>query len=278
MKTSAVRLVQEKLKELGFYKAKIDGDRGPKTNAAVLTALGAWAGDLPVGWREWSERRRAVAFLQLWCRDEGVEAGPIDGWWGPQTDFAFERLVEIRETGKAPRDWRDEQPLDGNPNKWPTQSKVASVFGPHGEPDAATPPPPLVKVPCPWTLKLSWNRNQTLSAITIHQKCAASLERILKRVHTHYGTDEIRRLRLDLFGGSYNPRKMRGSSKWSMHAWGIAIDWDPDRNRLKWGRDQASLAGREYLPWWRFWEEEGWVSLGRARNFDWMHVQAARLD
>ena len=35
--------------------------------------------------------------------------------------------------------------------------------------------------------------------------------------------------------------------------------------------------GPEYDAWWRCWESEGWVSLGRLRNFDWMHIQAAKL-
>lgn len=61
------------------------------------------------------------------------------------------------------------------------------------------------------------------------------------------------------------------------HAWGLAIDWDPAHNKLKWGRDRARLARPEYDTWWRLWEEEGWVSLGRTRNFDWMHVQAVKL-
>jgi hypothetical protein len=55
------------------------------------------------------------------------------------------------------------------------------------------------------------------------------------------------------------------------------MDWDPERNQLKWGRDRASLDASVYDFWWRTWEAEGWVSLGRSRNFDWMHVQAARL-
>lgn len=29
---------------------------------------------------------------------------------------------------------------------------------------------------------------------------------------------------------------------------------------------------------WKCWEEEGWVSLGRQRNYDRMHVQAAKLN
>jgi len=62
-----------------------------------------------------------------------------------------------------------------------------------------------------------------------------------------------------------------------MHSWGIAVDYDPVKNKLKWGRDKASLPKGEYDMWWKFWEEEGWVSLGRQRNFDWMHVQAAKL-
>ena len=38
-----------------------------------------------------------------------------------------------------------------------------------------------------------------------------------------------------------------------------------------------AFARPEYNMWWKLWEEEGWVSLERQRNFDWMHVQAARL-
>jgi len=57
---------------------------------------------------------------------------------------------------------------------------------------------------------------------------------------------------------------------------GGSADFDPERNRLQWGRDRAAFARPEYDAWWRQWEEEGWVSLGRTANFDWMHVQAAR--
>ena len=70
---------------------------------------------------------------------------------------------------------------------------------------------------------------------------------------------------------------MRGGSQWSMHSWGIAIDFDPDRNQMQWGRDKARLAKPDLETFWRIWEEEGAVSLGRTRNFDWMHVQFSRL-
>lgn len=45
-------------------------------------------------------------------------------------------------------------------------------------------------------------------------------------------------------------------------------------NRLRWGRGQARLAQRDAVPFWEAWEAEGWFSLGREKNFDWMHVQA----
>lgn len=71
---------------------------------------------------------------------------------------------------------------------------------------------------------------------------------------------------------------MRGGTQWSTHSWGIAVDFDPARNRLRWGRDHAAFAHPIYNEWWRCWEEEGWVSLGRRRNFDWMHIQACGVN
>ena len=70
---------------------------------------------------------------------------------------------------------------------------------------------------------------------------------------------------------------MRGAKTWSMHAYGIAVDLDPERNQLKWGRDKAVFARPEYVPFWNIVESEGATSLGRARNYDWMHFQFANL-
>ena len=111
----------------------------------------------------------------------------------------------------------------------------------------------------------------------MHAKVADSVGDVFERVHAHYGSAELKRLRLDLYGGCFFARKKRGGSTWSTHAWAVALDWDPERNQLKWGRDRASLDHSNYDFWWRAWEAEGWVSLGRTRNFDWMHVQAARV-
>lgn len=277
MNGSVVRVLQEELKKLGHYDGEIDGDRGTGTNEAVGKALDARSAELPEGWRGWSGKRKAVAALQLLFRDEGLEPGDVDGWWGPQTDFAWETLREKRRTGQASRPWRDQQPGSANPNGFPLQgaSALTEFYGPNGTPDGRR--PPLKKVSSPWKLKIAWNQRESRSFVWCHERAADSLGEVFERVHAHYGPAEIDRLGLNLFGGDYNPRRMRGGTAWSTHAWGIAIDWDPERNRLKWGRDRASLASADYDDWWRIWEEQGWCSLGRSRNFDWMHVQAARV-
>ena len=81
----------------------------------------------------------------------------------------------------------------------------------------------------------------------------------------------------DLSDWQQRVRELRWLHQRAMHSWGIAIDYDPDNNALHWGRDRASFALPAYDKWWDYWEAEGWVSLGRAKNFDWMHVQAARV-
>lgn len=277
MNAAAVRLLQTELEALGLYRDRIDGDRGPNTRAAVVATLDARAGDLPGGWRAWSDKRKAVALLQLLCGDEAIDPGMVDGWWGPQTEFAFEQLEAKRRTGVLPPSWRDVEPLDANPHGFPDESHASLVafYGPNGERGGYR--PPLCKVACPWKLKIAWNMRQTRSHLWCHEGAADSLAEVLEKVHEHYGEHEIGKLGLDLFGGDYHPRKKRGGVTWSTHSWGIAIDWDPACNRLNWGHGRARLAEPDYEDWWRIWEEQGWTSLGRARNFDWMHVQAAKL-
>ena len=276
MLAAHIRLLQSRLATHGHYSGPIDGDRGPLTDAAIRKALPNLGTGLPPDWPGWTARRLAIAALQLVAKSEGVDPGPVDGWWGPQTDYAANALLLKADTGHLP-DWRDITPSTANPNNWPGESNVTAFYGPHGTPEGRR--PPLVKVPSPWTFRIAWNLAQTRSFLWAHEKTAASVTRILSRIHLHYGEQRLRDLRLDIFSGDYDPRLMRNSqTKWSMHAWGIAYDFDDTRNQLNWGADRASLARPEYRPFWEIWESEGWVSLGRTKNYDWMHVQAARPD
>jgi hypothetical protein len=273
---NAIRIVQRHLEEGGFDPGAVDGELGPRTEAALDRALEARRGELSTAHETEivesdSRRRKLTAFLQLIATDAGIDAGKIDGFWGPQTDFAFSTLEYLEEFGELPHPWRDFDGPPGNPNGWPLEIE-ADMTAFYGEPGH----PPLARVASPWTMRLSWDLSTKVSHIACHERVAGSLERVLGRVHDHYGPERIQELRLDRFGGCFNPRRKRGGTSWSTHAWAIALDFDPERNPLWWGRNQASFARPEYHAWWQAWEDEGWVSLGRVANFDWMHVQAAR--
>ncbi len=274
MQKRAIQIVQKYLKSKGLFAANPDGVSGPITEAAVINGLRARMSELPPDAMNFSPQRRMTLMLQLIAKEKGIEVQPIDGFWGPVTQNAYDSLVHLEDNGTLPPNWRDEEPSDANPNQWPrdrgNQAEMKAFYGTPGN-------PPMKKVRCPWTLKLAWDKRTTMTHVGVHTKVADSVGDVFEKVHAHYGDAELKRLRLDLYGGCFFKRRKRGGSTWSTHAWAIALDWDPERNQLKWGRDKASLDASAYDFWWRTWEAEGWVSLGRSRNFDWMHVQAARL-
>jgi len=272
MKTSEVRIIQDKLAKLGLYTGKIDGKRGTKTNSAITAVLADRSSDLPDTWRNWSSKRKAIAYLQLLCHDNAIDAGQIDGLYGPQTETAAERLRVYLSTGALPRGFDDIVPITANPLNFPLEN-YNSLTEYYGKPCEIR----RVRVPCPWKLRLDWDLRSTTQAISIHEKLADSLAEILEKVFAEYGIEGIKKHGLDRFGGSFNCRKKRGSTAaWSTHAWGIAIDWCPSANKLKWRSDRASLAHPDLDAWWELWEKDGWVSLGRKEDRDWMHVQAAK--
>ncbi|MCQ0988139.1 peptidoglycan-binding protein [Jiella marina] len=241
------------------------------------------------------------AWLQSRLTAHGFACGPIDGIVGPLTIAALRGFEEARglpvdgmadeavvaalrqlasrvdeETAEAVE--RRDPPEDAiqridlaSPtiNRWPRQNEVSAYFGAVGT--RQTP------IEIPFDMVLAWSKWTRIRRMTLHEKIAGSAERVLRLVAETYSASERAALGLDLFGGSLNVRRMRGGSRYSMHSWGIAIDFDPERNQLRWNAPRARLSHADALPFWQAWEAEGWLSLGRARNYDWMHVQAVRL-
>lgn len=156
-------------------------------------------------------------------------------------------------------------------NKWPRQDakSMDAFFG-----DKGTHTRSLV---LPYPMRIAWDKRQVITKFAINEKCHDSAQRALTNVAKYYDAKKREELGLDLWGGCLNVRKMRGGSSWSIHSWGCAIDFDPERNQLRWGADKARLAKPDCATFWKIWEDEGWVSLGRKKNYDWMHVQAANL-
>lgn len=261
-----IKFAQTHLNKRGFGAGTPDGIIGNKT----LTAL-AKETRLPTSW---TTERKIVGFIQLTAQDKGINAGKVDGFWGPTTQAAFEQLVHLELYGAPQPLWRPEDIVrPSNPNNWPFDEvqDLERFYGPRGS--TAN----LVSAQSPYPLVIAWDTSKKTNTIRCHKLVKDSIEKVLNDVYQHYGLSEIKRLRLDMYGGCFNDRSVRGGSRPSTHAWGIALDFDPERNQLTWGRDRASFAKADYDDWWNFWEREGWVSLGRTRNFDWMHVQAAKL-
>lgn len=280
---SGVKHIQLELRKQGLYSGNIDGirtvaNKKSLTDQGIEKALEQRQGELTLkdgesSFSVWTDKRKAVGYFQLLMKDVGFDAGPADGFWGPQTDTAYDQF-----SGKLDRNWRDEQdnkppapssPVLLNPNGWPreTTASLTAFFGTPAQ-------PPLTRVDVPWRMKLAWDKTSIVKTVSVHEKVASSLSRVFQQVAQDYTAKEITEYGLDLFGGAFNPRKKRGGSSWSTHAWAIAIDFDPERNQLKWGRDRAFLARPELIPFWEAFEREGWTSLGRTKNFDWMHAQA----
>jgi hypothetical protein len=133
----------------------------------------------------------------------------------------------------------------------------------------------LVKIAAPYPLKISFLPGEHRSYLWAHRKVGDSLGSVLDRVQQHYGEDEINHLGLNVFGGDHVDRQMTGASRWSLHAWAVAYDFDPENNSYRSSRKQARFAHPAYDDWWRFWREEGWFAMGPELDFDFMHVQAA---
>lgn len=228
------------------------------------------------GWQRYSPTRLEVAREQLVYKLVGIDVGKIDGLVGPQTEYARDAYQEWLKTGKVPA-WNVDTPVVSPPPPhlpfWPKQSEMGRFYGVPGDAIRGA----LVKVRCPWKLTIAWDTRQKTDFISIHKKCASSLEHVLHKIDTTYSDKERRDLGLHLYGGSYNHRKIRGGTGWSTHAYGAAIDWDPARNGLRTRSPNARLSHPDAVPFWEAWEAEDWLSLGRTKDYDWMHVQAAHF-
>lgn len=246
------------LRTFAGYNGAIDYNPGTAALAAAARVLGI----LPALALSWVPERRVIAAAQRALRDAGFDAGDVDGLWGPQTDAAFDAW---RASGSGPA-------LPDRSGEWGTQAQVEQMFGPPGGPACTA-----GRITPPWRMVLAWDAKKVITSFACHEDIAESGQRAFDRIAEAYDPVQIRALGLQRYGGCYNLRLKRGGSTYSMHSWGVAIDFDPGNNRLRWGRDRANLALPDADMFWDIWESEGWTSLGRARNYDWMHIQAPAI-
>lgn len=219
----------------------------------------------------------AIQKLQTRLAELGHNPGAADGIGGPGTAKALQAFFDKQGLAFSVSATRDEitvkGPLFSQPRtlgRWPKQSDVPNFFGPVGGPESTA-----GRVNLPMPFYLAWDKGVTIKTFACHSKVASALTSIFDQTFAHYGAARMAELALNCFGGCFNKRKMRGGTAWSMHSWGIAVDLDPERNQLTWGRDRAVFARPEYEAFWNIVEAHGAKSLGRSENRDWQHFQFA---
>jgi hypothetical protein len=151
-----------------------------------------------------------------------------------------------------------------------TQTQTIKKYGNPCRPENLT----LISLPYP--MRLAWSKNTIIHKVQCHKLIAEPLGLVFVDILSEYGHEEIQELGIDLFGGIYNCRPMRGGTRFSKHAWGIAIDLDPERNTLRETKKTARFARPEYKPMIDIFYKHNFLSLGREKDFDWMHFEIAQ--
>ena len=131
----------------------------------------------------------------------------------------------------------------------------------------------LVTIQLPYPMRLAWDTDTKVYRMRCHKLVADKFLSVFNEIHRVYGYNKIVELGIDLFGGCFNFRKMRGGNSWSTHSWGVAIDLHPSKNQLKTPWSKALFSKPEYKELHNIFEKHGFINLGKTKGYDTMHWQ-----
>jgi hypothetical protein len=188
---------------------------------------------------------------QIQAIQEKIGTTP-DGFWGPKSIAACQKYLRS---------------LMPKPNPWP-KSDTRSLNAFYGDPAKGEVAPQLVKLDVRG-IGLRYD-SKPVSSINVHRKCAESLGHVLEEVSKLAPTHSWV---LQQYAGVYNHRPMRGGTRWSLHAYGAAIDLAPGTNGLNTHWPTRSTMPLEVMECFA---REGWLPAGAFWSRDAMHFQATR--
>lgn len=131
----------------------------------------------------------------------------------------------------------------------------------------------LTTIKLPYPMRLAWDKKTKVNTMRCHKLVAENFINVFNELLEHYGYERLVELGIDLFGGCFNFRAMRGGSDYSRHSWGIAIDLDPERNQLKTPYLKSNFSKPEYKKLHEIFEKHGFVNLGKEKGYDAMHFE-----
>lgn len=210
-----------------------------------------------------ASQRDIKRLAQKELKDLGFYGGVIDGLWGKISEAAHSQY----ELSKAPK----------GITLAPPASDYYSVKKVFGEPcDSKN----LTTIQLPYEMKLSWDKGVSINKVSCHRLIATQLTAALKELLEDKGLDWITEHGLDLYGGIYACRRIRGGQSTSKHSWGIAIDLNPDANGLRTpyqnglqGKPGYATMPQEAID---IFKKHGFKNLGEAIGRDAMHFEYTR--
>jgi peptidoglycan hydrolase-like protein with peptidoglycan-binding domain len=254
------------LASAGYYKLAIDGQSGPATRAAIST-VNVNAGGFMT---RWTAQRREIGAGQVILNAQGHDAGFVDGYAGHNTlealtDWLSKRMDVPATVERIPTASRPD------PKDLPRQADITASYG------SPAIPGNMIHAELAFDMRIDWNLAQTTRKLLVHRKCAAPLVAALTAVHAHYGPEKMKALGIDRYAGGYTPRRMRGGTSWSMHAYGCAVDFYAAPNGLRTKCPDALFCRPDYKAFLDIMEAHNWLPALRLWGADAMHFQMARL-
>lgn len=276
MATLSIKDAQAVLAAAGFYAGRVDGVDGPMTQAAVVKVGMALKDLYPQPADAFPADRQRIAATQAALAKLGFEPGAADGHLGHNTKNALEAFLHQRTYGRPlviPRLSETPKTKPISAASLPLQSECIRFYGEPGPEIKAQ----LVTVDLPYALRLDYDLGTEINRVTLHKKCAPAFVDAMVAVRAKYGAAKQKELGIDRYAGGYMHRKMRGGSRWSMHAYGCAVDFFAAPNGLTTRCPRALFCGADYKPFLDIMEAHGWLPAGRLWGADFMHFQMARL-
>lgn len=169
-----------------------------------------------------------------------------DGFWGPKSISACQKY--LRALMPKPSPW-----------PYPSERDLKAFCGEAGDVSK------LVNLPVAG-LGVKY-QGKAVRTVRCHSKVADSLLRIIKKL------SESHPQVLAEYNGCYNFRRMRGGTRYSLHARGAAIDFmaSTNGNRTSW-----PVKADMPIEVMEIFASEGWLPAGAFWHRDAMHFQATK--